>query len=845
MNRTIYKKISIIAFLLLIILSADTFAQKGKKKKVTLLKKTYHNVTAKYNGYFNARIKINDAFIKIDKNIKDDYSKPLPVFKWTDESSGKMSASAAEESIKKSSIVIQRHEISKWVDNCYLLIGKANFLKRDYFTAIQSFQYITSNFSAGDAKPEALIWLIRSYIQLNKLTEAESIIDIAQKDAIVQKNFREEFNSTLADFYIKKQNLEKSIDFLNKSIASSGDKERISRYQYIIAQLYEKNNLMDKASTAFQLVIKSNPPYELSFNSKINSARLFQSNTKGSKKEIEKQLNQLLEDEKNKEFRDQIYFALGSIEEREKKYDQAIGYFIKSTSASVGNSNQKAESFLHIAKIYYTIKEDFLRAQNYYDSTFTLLSKEHPEYEDVQTKKKSLNLLVKNITIIKYEDSLLSLGKLSDKEKERAVSNYIGKLMELERQKRLNDQLELGNENSFNQNQNNNSTWYFYNTAVASAGYSEFLKKFGKRTLEDNWRRSNKESIGEFSEDTEKSIELDFKDIEKLKKQLLANIPNTPEKIEASELKMVEAYFELGNIYKEKLNDIKQSIHQFEILINRFPENKYHLECLYNLYKEYLAIGNTSKSDYYKNILLTKYPSSLFANIISNPNYSRDLNSPKNNLNVYYESTYDTYKNGNYLETIQRSDSSQNLFPNNVLSSKFEFLSALSHGKLDGKEVLKVKLKAIIEKYPNESVSKQAAKTLEILGEKNIDTLKSINKNAPSEFYFILTSDGTQDFSNCRNEIGTFNNQNFSQKRLRCDAQFLNKSKQMIIVRKFDSLQDGLDYITKFEEEKDRIVVLEKEYDYFLISPENFISLIREQDDKKYIAIFYNDLYQQ
>src|SRR5947207_1728379 len=102
-------------------LTEEAVAQKKGKKKSSFLKETYHNITARYNGYFNACNRLRDGAKKLALSHVDNYGEILSVFKLGDESKAKAVNTQFEETIKKSSVVIQHHETSKWVDDCYLL----------------------------------------------------------------------------------------------------------------------------------------------------------------------------------------------------------------------------------------------------------------------------------------------------------------------------------------------------------------------------------------------------------------------------------------------------------------------------------------------------------------------------------------------------------------------------------------------------------------------------------------------------------------------------------------------------------------------------------------------------
>lgn len=855
------------AVILLAILLSGSFSACKSKKKNTFIKRHYHNITARYNGYFNAKNRLEEGKRKLAESHADNFSAILSVFKYGDEAKAKAIFSLMDEVVKKASVVIQRHEISKWVDDSYLLIGQSYFFKRDYFTAIETFQFINGEYKNQPVQFESFVWLARCYIQLNKLKEAESVLSIAFTSEKFPPDLLGELNATAAELQIRKGNHLKAIDLLNRAVAHTKKKEVKSRYLFIIAQLYEKENENDKSAVAYRKVIKANPPYELAFNARINSARLFQARTKASKKEIEKELFKLLRDDKNKDFKDQIYYALGNIAEKEKNYDQAIEYYRLSTASSVSNTQQKALSFLKLARLSFDIKKDYAKAQMYYDSTSTFLNKEHPDYLTVLNLKSNLSTLVQNLQVIQREDSLLKLSRLSEKDMMAAIDKVIKADLEAQERKEAEEKERIEQlKNAVAQPSTNptlsskggsssGATWYFYNTTALSTGYSEFLKQFGKRTLEDNWRRSSKESFSSLSgEGAEEEATLQNnnpKDPALLKTRYLKNIPRTPEQVDASNDKIINAYYNLGNFYKEQLIDYNESVKAFETLIQRYPDNKFKLETYYNLYRIYLTLNNIEKSEYYKNILLNEHPSSVYANIIRDPNYLSEAQNANKKADRYYEETYNFYLAGDYYQVMRRSAESDTLFPENALASKFALLEAFSIGKTATTEQFKQALQTVSQSYKDDAAGKHAADILRHLN--NQVALKeesaSVNDtgaayviNNNSDHFILLIINSKININPTKLSLANFNQQYFSLEDLKLGSQLLNDQEQLLIIRKFTNKQAALNYYRILDENADdAIKVARGNYNIAVISAENFTELLKNKKSDLYIQFFMNN----
>ena len=571
-NTVLY---SILAIMLFSVFSCS-------RQKNTVISRNYHKLTGRDNYYFNGREKVKAGALQLAQSHTDQYDRLLSIFQYADEETAKSVFPDMDEAIKKASIVIQRHsmifegkEKNPWVRESYLLIGKAQFYKHDYWAAIETFQFVTSSYSDALIRYDALLWLTQCYLQLGKTPDAEYLLDYMKNDkAFPWKKKTGAYAAVAADYYIQKSNYEKAAEELKSAIEHTKNKRQRIRYMFILGQLYQATDQFQEAYQMYQGVSKRNSTYEMEFNARINSARCYDIST-GSD-EIKDRLLKMIKDEKNKDYLDQIYYALATIAQKEDKEEEAISLYQQSVEASTTNSNQKALSYLELAELYFK-RPDYRKAQVYYDSTVTFLAKDHPSYDAYFIKKVSLSKLVKNLNIIEGQDSLLALAGLSVAEREAAVNEIIEQENEArKRQEQLEDSLranekqleELPSNQTFysgSQSQQfkpTGSGWYFYNPSTVSFGVNEFARRWGNRELEDNWRRSSKSlelgtPLSEFEEEevdsTESLLAAKRDSIMKLdskerKAAYLEAIPLSPEEQEKANEKILEAYYNVGLI---------------------------------------------------------------------------------------------------------------------------------------------------------------------------------------------------------------------------------------------------------------------------------------------------------
>jgi hypothetical protein len=236
------------------------------------------------------------------------------------------------------------------------------------------------------------------------------------------------------------------------------------------------------------------------------------------------------------------------------------------------------------------------------------ISKDHPDYNSITARKKTLETLITHINTINKEDSLQRFAKLSENEQNKIIDKIIANL-ELEEAKKLDEKENAKNNNQLPLNGANggnlvagagaSTSFYFYNQNTVSFGISDFTKKWGNRKLEDNWRRSNKaltidSPLNDSLDNNSKSI---TKSADKERDYYKKNLPINDSLIKKSNKKIIYAYYMMGSIYKEELNNNKKAVAAFEELNNRFPQNKYALNTYYILYRTYLNEKNQAKAD--------------------------------------------------------------------------------------------------------------------------------------------------------------------------------------------------------------------------------------------------------
>ncbi len=838
-------------------------------KKNTWVNRNYHNLNAKFNGYYNGNEALKEAVNTMEDNYVDDYSKVLPIYTFGDQKAAKTATPAMEKVFKKASFVIQRHsmliknqEYCSWIDDAYLLIGQSHFYKHEYFAGVEVFEYIIAQYKKQDSKYEALLWLIKTYNEIGAFTKSQGYIDMINSDPGFPYKLRGELLAVTADFYSKQENYEQAAKYLNRAIGFTKRKKTKARYTFILAQMYQRLKKYDLSRNLYGKVIKMNPKYELTFYAKIFQAKMYDASS-GDSRQILAQLTKMLKDSKNTDYFDQIYFGLAEISLKQGDQLKAEELLKKSIKSSTNNTQQKGISSVTLADLYFAVPK-YPEAGIYYDSASTFLTKDYPDYEIVLNKKNSLNRLINNYNTIQNEDSLQRIAKLSPEELDKMVNNLIKKAVEEEeKMKEAAENMAFNAANSGDINANvlksvsgSGSSWYFYNQQQLLFGFSDFQKKWGIRKLEDNWRRSNKQVMTNFSGENDSLggnivADADTSGPTKSKYWYTKNIPSTPEKVEASKLKIIEAYYDLGLVFKEQLMDFNKAIWAFETLNQKYPGNKYEATCYYQLYRIYVTLKDQTNSEKYKNLIFSKYPNSDFATLIQNQQQSAGVKNKLDKIEAYYETTYEAYSNGNYTEALSRCISADTLIAKSKFKPKFALLKSLCVGHLKPVDDFEIALKQVIADYPKDSVSIRANELLAVinkikLGDKSpeiekSDSTKSIyKKGLDKAHYFVLIFDTKgMNTEQQKTALADFNTRYYESKNYTNSYMPFGKNKGMITIRSFNNSKEAINYFTTIQSDNEVFNnLIPDTFTYFIISDENYSILFKEQDTTKYVEFF-------
>lgn len=880
-NRPIFKlSFRVLTLLLLVFLAACS----TKKNKWT--SRAYHNTTSKYNAWFNGNELIKEIELTLSDAHKDNFYKVIPVYRLGSLEDSKAIIPQSDKAIKKGSMVIAKHNMmirgkqyNRYIDDAYMLVGKGLYYKREYYAALEMFTFVTRNVVKNRRRDamqhQANLWQARAYMDIGMVSDARMALDRSLNDPTMPKEAKGDVYMALTDFYLRQNNYPKALEAVSEAVKFTKKKKTRARLMFIQAQLMQKTNELKGASDLYDKVAKMNPSYEMGFYCAINKARCYSSES-GNSAAIRKLLADMLKDPKNIDLADQIYYVLGEIELKEERSDKAVDQFNLSLRANTNNAAQKGLSYLALAEIYFGDKE-YRTAAAYYDSCMKSLPEDYPDYKKVENLRNALADLVKRYETIERYDSLLRMSNLDKASLDKKIDEIIAREEEA-RKKRLAEEEAArkkaeADQNSGGANSANgsftgpgvtgNGQWYFVNPSAMGFGFTEFRKIWGERKLEDHWRRSNKQTVapviinepdnpdkdpktGEPKEAAKPKTREDS--LAEARAALMKGLPSSPEMKKAYADSVREAFYALGMIYRERLDDYRKSAQTFEEFLKKYPTDPSEATVYYQLYRIYLKLGDTKQAEKYKGLLLSKFPDSEYAQIIKDPNFFAAGNKNRQEAELYYEETYRLYKAREYKTVLDRCRSAEIKYASNSLLPKFGLLKALAIGQMRDVAAFRTALSEVSKNYPGDTVDTKAKELLKSLdkaqgigGKDSTELAKPSFKYKPDtlHYFVIAVEDRAMNLNELKTRLSNFHGKYFSTKGLQITSRLAGTNYQIIQVSGFDSKKAGFDYMQTMDGDEELFLDIDLDVmDMFIITPSNYQLLMKEANVEDYVRFF-------
>ena len=737
-------------------------SEKTGNKKFTVPRRFLQNTFTHYNYYFNANNRLNEIVARAKAANRDDYTELLPFYSYSLQSTATYKTDL-DSVIYKSTAGVLIHDLrNDWIDNLYLLIGKAYYLRNDPDSAYLTFQYINyaffpkekdgydkiigsnqnegSNafsistkenrnvvnkaFSEAPSRNESLVWQIKTYLAKDELAEASGLIQTLKNDPWFPNRLDTDLEEVQALYFYKQQNYDSAAVHMEKALGNAEDNQEQARWEYLIAQLYERAGKHDLAEKFYNKTISHtiNPVMEV--YARLNAIR---QNKNGNEKDIQNAIDALVKmakKDKYVSYRDIIYYTASLIETERNKPDAAKLLLLKSIKTSTNNPPQKNRSFMALGDLTFTQKL-YAEAESAYDSVE--IQNVKPDYLPAFTARKdALEKIVKQTSTIDRQDSLQRIAAMPVAERDIFIKKVV-KTLRKQQGIKEDDNSIAKNDLAINAaadlfgNNTAKGEWYFSNASLKSRGLADFKGRWGNRVNADNWRRvaataNTPQSMITRGKGFTKASETVVVPMDISFDGLLNNLPLTPEKQKISRDSVENALFEAGKAYMNGLEDYTYAIAAFEKLLTEFPTTSNAEEAWFNLYYCYSKTGDSPNRLKVKQMLASKFPNGKFGKLLNISNISQSPDSiQKSKATVQYEGIYNLFIEGNFKEALKRKKSADSIYGQHFWTPQLLYIQAVYHIHEKEDSTARAMLGSILQLFPSTPIFNKTQTLLEVL----------------------------------------------------------------------------------------------------------------------------------
>ena len=745
-------------------------------RKNTAASRRYQAFITKYNIYYNGDTHYKETLEDMEKKYEDDYSQLLFMHPAEARSNPKAPQPTGDftRSIEKGQKAIQlrsikkrparkggkltpeqkawykRDEYNPFLHNAWMLMARSQYYNGDFPGAASTFFYISRHFSwLPEIVIESQLWQARSYIAMDWLFEAEVIINRIKPESLNNRRLKNIYNFVKANLLINSDDLQEALPYLIEAADAAKGAQKI-RLRFLLGQVYSRLGQKESAYEAFAKAGGStSASYRTKFNARIKQSEVYS----GENIEPEvKALRRMTRYDRNKEYLDQIYYAIGNLYLSRGDTIHAIENYVLAAEKSTRQGIDKAISQVTLGNIYFA-RHEYELAQPCYSEAVPQLPEDFPDYPTLKRRSDVLDEMAVYSQNVNLQDSLLRLSVMTPEQRMKVIEKIIEELKKKEKEEAENARREeyLANQAAQGSKLNNNAatpnsfvinadnSWYFYNTATRNAGKTEFQRRWGARKLEDNWRRRNKSQFNTNDFDTATNEDVQSENITDSKasdststaekvtvnrasdphypEYYLAQIPETDEQKTVAHEVIQEGLYNMGVILKDKLEDFGAARSEFDRLLAEYPDNQYRLDVYYNLYLMYVREGRPELAEQYRQLILAHFPDSPYGLALQNPNYIDELR----NMDVFqqqlYERTYEAYIDNQNDEVHAAYEQMKEKYPLSKIMPKFMFLHALAYVTEKKSDEFNAVLRELLERYPDTDITPIASAWLKGMAE--------------------------------------------------------------------------------------------------------------------------------
>lgn len=855
--------------MLLAVIPACLFMLNSCKNSDTTIGRAWHNTTAHYNIYFNAEVKWNETVLLLRENYKDDYRTFIELYNYGPSESLKGNQAAMDEVVKKASTMIDKHPRSRWVDDAYLLMGKAYFLKGDFIAAEDLFNFVHTNYKDPVIQYSAKLWIYQTLYQRKKYGEAENLARSLFQDKDFPKSLKGDLFMALSAVYLKQGKMLQAYEYLNKALPNAKGKMERYRLHFSLAQVCAELKKPKEAAIHYQKVIKMNPPYDMAFDSRIQLAQLLSDQGERYVK-VNSILKKMLRDDKNIEYYGQIHYRMGLNELATGNDDKALYQFNQSLRKTGNDNAQMTTTYLALGDYYYQ-KRIYENAGLYYDSANKKLDEKHPDYQRLSQKSAQLTDLLRHLLTIKREDSLLRMAAdplFREKSIDRIIDNEKKQAEKLKNQPAPPPAPPAG---TGSDPIAGTGSFPFYNPSIRAKSGQEFQNYWGNRVNRDYWR-INAKKVTETTSSTLKDTGIK-KDVESLqgipdgisadRRKYYRDIPFTSEARKNARNRMEESMFVAAGIYQNQLLEEKEALRWYLLLLKSYPNTQYEAQVYFEMAKIHRSAERQSEFNQYRQLLSEKFPNSLYLKLLDGNIDSGDNKERVSELKVIedlYEKMYVLVDESKFTDAIAVKLDADRKYAGNAYQSRFDYLYGVCFIKTGNPEKGIDILKQITQDYPATPAAVEAQNTMQAWERlKNASTENNSDKNSDKntvddsqlwktwdgkeEVFYLLVFPKGANTNMIRATLNDFNKENFIFENLEVSSAIASGSTIYLSISNFSKHEKAKEYLS-FIEKKPEILAAKGlfEFEMAWISKTNYQTLATNNRINAYMEFFRGKL---
>lgn len=862
----------------------------------------YHMATTRWNVLFNAK----ESFKKGNKTIKKDFienfDELLPVYfennievRKRAETDMKRVVDKMVKAIELHSITVKpkrkkgkrdsekyrefrrKKEYNNLIEECYLLLGKGQFYRREYYSTERTFRYIMRTYREMPIYYETAIWYARTLAEQDKLFRALRTLDDAMKDEKFPPELLNMGYTAKTDFLIREGKYKEAIEPLKYLVQHTKKDEGQTRFYYLLAQLYTKQKEYSKARETYRRLLAIHPENKYAFQASLSESLLYETEIDGQdgrEGASVKRLRRLIRDGRNKKFLDEAYFTLGKVYDKRNDIENAIKNYKLSLEYNKANEKQKVKTLMALANINFKKKKDYVAALRNYEELLKLVKSDDAE---IALRVEGLKKLAKHLGVVTLQDSLQHIARMPQLERERFIKKRLMEERKSNKRKGRKERKKI--DNIIKEVDRPIGQWYFYNSLAVAVGAKEFEEKWGQIALTDNWMRE-RESL---SNNKEQKGDKNIKTNKKYKSYLdyVAALPLTPEQMERSNLEKIDAQYNIGLIYEEELADYPKAINAFEkVLSYNSDDKKYILNSNYHLFLLHTLEGDYAGAEVYKTKIVRDFPNDRLTKILKDPAYYSKLEKMAKDAEILYQQAYTAYTKYDFSDAQKKVNEGLEKYNDIVWYDKFLLLDAMLKGytgttqefeealylvlreassKVVKETALAMKNELVAGKIPNKNINENqkqwkiadfkgvamAEDLSEDIEQETIDVdIPKSYKDLKDEVHYLAIVLPKDMKGNIVEKVNGFNKELFATKNLNVSRRGFGLNTGIILVEPLGKKVEAWDYLQKFIPRQKDILkgVNEVDYKVMIIAASNLTKLTVDKNIDHYLD-FYEEHY--